>query len=240
MNKFSTLYIVVALILGLVGVANANVLFEDDFTGGLSWVTSDNSVYINDDEYLYIGSDGGYDDWAEKEFSIDLAADAAIVIEQRVKLESGGLNYRLPDQTIVFEDSSEMSVTYLSAGDPPENYGWLFNGLWTGITEPEVPGAGWWTSATADYWTVTRIELTPTGGQLFMKPDDLEKEWYSEEFQFIASTNWSHSQITKIRFDQPWDSVNYVDYIKISIVPEPATLSLVGLGGALLLRRKRK
>ena len=244
MNTRLILGFVLTILLALTGIARAEVelLYYEGFDGSSSvpWTASNNSVDVNySGGYLYIGANGVQDDGvAEREFSIDLSTDAPIVIEQRLKLESDGLNYRLPSEEIVFEDSSELAVTYLP-GDPPENYGWLCGG-WTGITEPEVPGAGWWTSATADYWTITKFVMTATGGQLFMKPDDLAKGWHSDEFQFIASTSWSHSQITKIRFSQPWDSVNYIDYISIHEIPEPATLSLLALGGLALIRRRRK
>lgn len=215
--------------------AHAEVIFYDDFTGGLTWTTSDSSVYIKDNDYLYISSDSGYDDWAERNFAINLTPDTPIIIKQRIKLDSGGLNYRLPGEEIFFEDSSKIGICYLPS-DPGQTYGWYFgfgNEGYSGIEEPAVIGE--------DYWVVTKLVITPTGGELYMRPDadDKVNGWYSEDFTFVTSTAWSHSQITKIRFDQPWDSANSIDYIKISAIPEPATLLLFGFGG-LLLRRKRR
>ncbi|MFA6175041.1 MAG: chitobiase/beta-hexosaminidase C-terminal domain-containing protein [Phycisphaerae bacterium] len=194
---------------------DTTTIYQDDFRESLTWMVSDSSVYIKDNEYLYISADGGLtdDDGAEKIFDIDLMPGKQIIIEQRVKLESGGLNYRLPHTQVYFEDMSDIGVTYLPSG-PGQSYGWLFAD-WTGINQPEIPGAGDWNSATADYWTVIRLVITPTGGELYMKPDDAGKGWFSDNFSFIAFANWSHSKISKIKFTQPWDSVNYMDYITI-------------------------
>jgi hypothetical protein len=192
-----------------------------------TWTMSNSSV-VGVGDQLTIGTGDGNSDWAKKAFSIDLTAGTTIILEQRIKLESGGLNYRLPGQDITFEDSSVLDITYLF-NTSPNTHGWDFGG-WTGIDTPEVPGAGWWTSATADYWTVTRIVLTSTGGELFMKPDDAAQGWFSNEFTSITSDTWVHSQITEIAFGQPWDSVNYVDYMDITIVPEPSTALLLSLG----------
>jgi len=236
-------YTTTGLLLGLGDVARAQTIFRDDFTNGLTWTTSDSgSVYIKDAEYLYIGANGVNNNSAEKIIHVDLSTGSPIVIEQRLKLESGGMNYRLPDETISFEDSSKITITYLPnfpdrESQPP--YGWGFGG-WTGNHDHAVPGAGYWDTATADYWAVTRIVLTPTGGELFVKPDDAANGWFDTQFYSVASTNWSHSSVETINFSQPWDSVCYVDSISISQIPEPSTFSLLALGGLLLLRRRKK
>jgi hypothetical protein len=99
-----------------------------------------------------------------------------------------------------------LAVTYLPKLQPSEHFGWAF-GTWTDIYDHAVPGE--------DYWAVTRIVLTSTGGQLFVKPDDAAKSWFSTDFYPIVTTNWSHSSVEKIRFSQPWDAVCDFDYITI-------------------------
>lgn len=193
------------------------ILFQDNFKGPLTWTVSNSSVHIKDNDFLVIDSDGHNDDWAEKDLSVSLSSERPVIIEQRLKLQSGGMNYRLPHETISFEDSSTITATYLPnfpgiESQPP--YGWGFGG-WTGNHDHAVPGSGYWTSSTADYWALTRIVITPTEGVLYVKPDDREKGWFSDQFYQVASRKWSHSRIEKIRFSQPWDSVCYIDYIKI-------------------------
>jgi hypothetical protein len=193
------------------------ILFQDQFKGSLTWTTSNKSVSIKDNDFLVIDSDGHNDDWAEKDLSIDLSPDHPIIIEQRLKLQSAGLNYRLPLEEIVFENSSSLSITYLPNFPDKESvqpYGWNFGG-WTGNHDHAVPGSGYWTSAIADYWAVTRVVITPTEGELYVKPDDHEKGWFSDQFFKVASQKWSHSKVEKIRFKQPWDSVVYIDYVKV-------------------------
>ncbi|MCK4797404.1 MAG: LamG domain-containing protein, partial [Spirochaetes bacterium] len=192
---------VVAVVLS--GTAMGEVLFSDDFKDTLTWTTSDNSVYIKDNDFLYIGSDGEYDDFAEKTFSIDLSNNYNIIIEQRIKLESSGRDYTLSNQHIYFEDDKVISVTYL----PSAQYGWNLGG-WTKNHDNAIPGEG--------YWAVTKIIITPNGGELYLKPDDSARGWFSNDFVKVASKDWSYNRITKIVFRQHWDSVNYFDYIKIT------------------------
>ncbi|MCK4500775.1 hypothetical protein KAU11_09770, partial [Candidatus Babeliales bacterium] len=195
-----------------------NILFVDNFNNPLNWSTSDNTVYIKDNTYLYTTTDGHYDDWAEKTFDINLSKNYNIIIEQRMKIESGGWGYRLPIQKIIFENNYILDITYLAE----TNYGWNFDG-WTKKQEPIIPGTGYWTSSTANYWTITKIIINSTGGELQIKPDDIEKNWHSNEFIKVIAKNWTHKKINKIIFRQTWDSVNYIDYIKIT--KEPITTS---------------
>jgi len=92
MKKHIVLSIALVLITFVAINAHAETLFYDDFTENLTWTTSDNSVYIKDNAYLYIDADStDNDDWAEKSFSIDVLSGYPIVIEQRIKLDKGGL-----------------------------------------------------------------------------------------------------------------------------------------------------
>lgn len=191
------------LMLLLSGTAMGEVLFSDDFTDTLTWSTSDASVYIKDNDFLYIQSDGGYGDWADKTLSIDLSNNYDIIVEQRMKLESAGRGYTLPIQKIYFDDDKILDITFLPSGA----YGWNFGG-WTQNFDNPIPGEG--------YWVVLKVIITPSGGDLYIKPDDSAKGWFSNEFINVTSKDWSYAEITKIRFHQTWDSVNYFDYIKIT------------------------
>ena len=200
----------VTLGLGFSGISNALTVFSDDFTGDMDWSTSDDSVYTKDNDYLHIGSDGGYADWAEKNLDVSLGPDSTVVLKQRMKLDSGGLNYRLPYERVYFEDDTFLYVGYL----PGSPYGWLFSEFdhdqepaehkYEDIQEPVVPGE--------DYWARTRIVLTSTGGTLYMKPDDSDNGWFESDYTEITTATWSHSSIAEVMFEQPWDSVNSVDY----------------------------
>ena len=185
------------------GNAGAEVLYEEDFTDTLTWSTSDNSVYIKDNDFLFIGTDGGYGDWAEITIPIDLSSDYNIIVEQRMKLESNGRNYLVPIVKMFVDDTKHLDITYL----PGNQYGWNFGG-WTQNQEHAPPGE--------NYWVVAKAIIKPSGGVLYIKPDDSVKGWFSNDFVKVLSKEWSYAKISKIRLFQTWDSVSYYDYIKIT------------------------
>ncbi len=265
-----------------VGQAQAQTtLFSDDFTGPLTWTTSDASVSIQSGN-LVIGNNRITNDYAEKGVSISLSSDNYIVIEQRTKVTAGGLGYALPQEYVTFEDSSKLWTTNLPNGNPgnydsSHPYGWLFgvssfsgnvgNGggwgddvVWSHNDNEDVPTSGFWTSSTADRWAVTQLILTPTGGELLVKPDDAANGWFGDTFYPVASAYWSHSQISAIGFEQPWDAECNINYINVTsvpgsctipdpgtfsqITPEPSTFTLLGVGVIGLLgyawRRRRR
>ncbi|MEO9321553.1 MAG: hypothetical protein ABI361_12880 [Nitrososphaera sp.] len=176
-----------------------------------NWTVSDpQSVFVQHGS-IYIGSNGRFNDYAWKQLSIPLSNSSGIVLEQRMKLESGGKNYRLPLEIISFENGTQLIVTDLP---DLQHHGWNFGG-WTGIMDNSVPGTGDWNNATANYWAVTRIVLSDSQATLYVKPDDAARGWYSNHFVQIATLEIKHSVLTGIKFQQPWDSINYIDYLRI-------------------------
>jgi hypothetical protein len=108
------------------GERDYEILFRDDFAADLTWTTSGSTVNIEDGEYLHIGTGGlnylpnwgwvPYDDWAENAIHLELSEQHPIVIEQRLKLQSGGRGYYLAGQSLFFEDSSRVHFIAGSGG----------------------------------------------------------------------------------------------------------------------------
>ena len=192
------------------------LVLDDRFDDGLNWSTTDSSVAVTDDDLLFIAADGQAGDWAEKTLHVDLASHGPVVIEQRLKLHSNGLGFRLPWETVFFEDSSELAVTYRPS-DESTSYGWYF-GNWTGNNTAAVPRE--------DCWVVTRILLTATSGELYVRLDDDAQGDVSNSFTRVAWATWSHSSIEKIKFAQPGDSANYIDYVRVYQPLHPASLAI--------------
>lgn len=182
--------------------ANPTVLsYAEEFQAPLSWTTNDPSVTWANGDHLLIGDGAGYNDFAERDFCLDLT-DVALEIECRMKLQSAGQNYRLPYQQIFFEDGSSIETTYLTAP-----YGWKLDGF-DDVHTSAVPGE--------DHWVVLRITMTSTGGTLSVKPDDVARGWFSNDFTQVVTATWSHQTVTRVRFHQPWDSVCLVDWFRIA------------------------
>ena len=259
-----------------IGVEQAQAdttLLSDDFTGPLTWTTSNDSISVQNGNLVLGPTAANNGAWAAKAASITLSPDSYVVIESRQKLQSGGLDYCLPREDVSFEDGTVLHSTYLPNefdGYPLHGwaFGWLTDGvgpgsgnMWTQNDNHPVPHSGYWTTAAADYWAVTKMILTPSGGELFVKPDDPDKGWSDDTFYPVASQYWSHSGIDQIKFVSPWSSVCDVDYVNITSVPrsytiddpfsftggattpEPSTIVLLGMAAVSMMAyawRKRR
>jgi hypothetical protein len=211
---------------GIIFEVHDNLLFAEDFdTYSPAGWTFSGSEAVWSKSLLRIYSNGSNNDYAQRPLWLDLLGQD-VVIETRLKLVSGGNNYRLPYQVVSFEDDdgsfdedTTLRITYLPSD--PGSYGWLFGDpyAWTGNDEPAVPGTGWWTEAKADYWAVLRLVLTASGGQLFLKPDDPARGWASDDYTLAASATWDHTTVQGLRFEQPWDSVCLIDWVLVTGYP---------------------
>ena len=72
------------------------------------------------------------------------------------------------------------------------------------------------------------------------------KRSYETEWWYLTTDGTSAGPISEIRLNvegtTPWAAGDFidVDYVTLDVIPEPATLALLGLGGLLSLRRKSK
>lgn len=89
-----------------------------------------------------------------------------------------------------------------------------------------MPGTGGYSSSTANYWAITRIIITPTSADLYLRPDDPGRKWTSKTFTKVCSTPLAQTEIRAIKFSQPWDSTCYVDYVKVIRTSDPQKVSV--------------
>ena len=208
--RFSSFFglVVLAIYAFLVAgnVLAAELPYEEQFNTDVfqsgEWFREDGSTTVDlQNGVLRIGSDGGYDDYAEKYVDFSLP----ITVETRMRLVSGGRNYTLPQLRIYFGPTVNDAnyITYL----PNDQFGWSFMG-WHLLNEstnihvnaPESENL---------WWTVKAI-IREDGGELYAKSDA------ETDFTFVTSRIWSRpSQITRIGFKQPWDAVCEFDYIRV-------------------------
>jgi len=206
MRKILTLGLVGLLIVcGLAIVApqgvKADTLFNEQFSGDVfasgDWWKTDSSVSVDTSNgWMRISSNGGYDSYAEKNVSFSLP----LIIEARMKLESGGQNYRLPYITLLYGShvNDSIPITYL----PGSGFGWKLKDF-TQVDTNAPPGENVW-------WTV-KATIRSDGGELQAKSDA------DAAFTPITTVSWSiPNTITKIRFSQPWDAVCDLDYVVVS------------------------
>jgi hypothetical protein len=111
-------------------------------------------------------------------------------------------------------------------------------------------------------WDPIALELWVVPGNVghgFPTQDIAQDEWVHIEFNLAdytknwwAGTNWDLTSATwsielggppwpgaSVMPGEAWTQVWLMDNLKITMIPEPATLALLGLGGLALLRRKR-
>ncbi|NHZ84810.1 MAG: T9SS type A sorting domain-containing protein [Planctomycetia bacterium] len=191
--------------------------FNNDVFSDGSWVRSDASVIVDTtNEWLHIGSDGSVDDYAE----ITLNIPFPVTLESRMRLVSGGQNYRLPNMWLYYGTGAEdrIQATYLNG----DTYGWSFNG-WTNIHTNAPNGE--------NQWMTIKEVINTDGGTLFAKSD------YDSVYTFITNQNWTiPDTLIKLRYTQPWDAICEIDYVTIrGISPnqELTTLSIPELSAVI-------
>lgn len=167
------------------------VLKKDD------WTRSDASVSVDTiNGWLHIAADGVVDDRAQKSIHFSLPIREVA----RMRLESGGFNYRLPALAVLYGvlDGEGVGISYL----PGDTYGWEFKG-WTNIhtLAPE----------SENVWRTVNAIIRADGGELWAKADS------DTAFTLITTRSWSIPDSTiGIRFTQEWDAVCDLDYITVS------------------------
>jgi hypothetical protein len=166
--------------------------FHSDVFASSSWTRTDTSVAVQTSgSMLHVNIDGSNDDAATKTMTFNLP----LTFEARMRLVSGGNNYRLPWVTFYY-GSSSLGLTYL------EGYGWVFKD-YTYITT-KAP-------ASENVWVTVRVVLRPDGGDLYARYDG------DTDFTYVTSRSWSITgPITSIRISQPWDAPFDVDYVAVN------------------------
>lgn len=177
-----------------------DVLFQEDFNDdvfqGSDWGRSDSSVSVNlEDGYLHMASDGNIDDFC----TLNIAFDRPLTIEWRARLTGGGLEYTLPWLACNMNVTNDEYDISIAACD----YGWMFgNWGWTNF-ELKCP-------LSEGLWRTMRVSFNEAGASLWAKEDS------DISFTYITALpiTWTNSTIV-FTFQQPWDSVCDIDYIKV-------------------------
>lgn len=158
------------------------------------------------------------------------------LLEQSTWTESELKAVEMGGHLVTINDQAEndwVYDTFVPLTGLPDDHS--YGDLWIGLTDVWTEGIWQWVSGeTSTFVNWTSIE--PSGG-------------YTENYAMIWGPYWyTHLPDASVNIPGQWNDLRndyWNDYFSISphavveIVPEPATLSLVALGG-LLLRRKRK
>lgn len=207
--------IVLLAVLAMVGVAQANLLINGDFALGSDGTTAPDTVALAWGEW----NGGG---WNNREANIHgIGGDETNYYKA---LGNGGITDQGLYQTVLATEG----LTYKASVDSGDTEGWWFA---NGELKIEFLDAGNAILGSAfEHWTHTS--------------GDTPLPWANYSLTAVAPTGTT--QITFLLMNQGFDPGNEwafggtmrFDNANLEVVPEPATMVLLGLGG-LLLRRKK-
>jgi hypothetical protein len=182
--------------------SDTNVLYEEHFDTDViesgDWTRSDASVYVDTAQgVLHIAPDGYHSDSAVLALEFSLPVE----IETRQRLISGGRGYTLPTFTIHW-DSGLAETVYLP--DSSDGWGWKF--LAAGWTQVDTMGP-----TSENQWRTIKQVIYPDSGSLWVKTDS------DTTFSLVVTSDWSiPKQLQALSFEQPWDAVCDLDYVKVT------------------------
>jgi len=173
--------------------------FSTDVIADGTWTRSGDTVSVDTGSgWLVIQTGDGGGDFARRDVGFALP----ITFEARVRLVSGGNDYKTPGSYLYFSDGTYIKITFLTDVDPGDTHGgWLFDG-WTFIS---IKGP-----LAENQWITVRAEIRTDGGDLWAKEDA------DADFTHIVSKSWSvPDELDYVRLKQSWDSICNVDYVRI-------------------------
>jgi hypothetical protein len=169
------------------------------FSGGV-WTRTDSSVAVDvASGVLRISADGGNDDIAQA--PINTAFPLKVII--RMRLVSGGQNYRLPQISVGYGASEQAGfyATYL----PGSTFGWALGPSAAPFTQQHTNAP-----SAEGVWMTLTAEIRTNGGDLYAKLDS------QQAATLVATASWSpQSQMTILYLKQPWDSVCEFDDVRV-------------------------
>ena len=276
MTRFSTLLLVVALFLMGTGVAQAELLFEDNFTGTGTVEGSAPDTVVGDPDGIWETSNATHALMSLNGGRAVLAGNGTV---STPRIHTTNLNIPAFGSGQHLEVLAEVSGTagglvgrgeirFVSGGDSGEFLLPGFGNAYGTCTVGEYCAGGWLSSggdqgidtdvplpvynAEANPSHVVRIAITATGS-------DVEFDWDLNidggGFTDLADESYSYGNLggtssadpgsfSQIRFVNQPGSYRSFDYLRVSAVPEPTSLAMLGLGcmflGARPWRRRQR
>ena len=207
------IFVAVTFIFGLLTNANANLIVNGSFEAG-----PDPGVYIT-----LPGGSTNIDGWEVTPDAIDYKGTYWVAFDGDRSLDLdnsegfGGI-----EQTFLTTSGVEYLVTFAMAGNP-----------YLGFGDPAMKHMG--VSAAADY---AEFSFDVTGH------NEQSMGWVTKYFQFEATSSSTTLEFYSLHSYAGGEYPGYSGKCgpaldNVSVIPEPATLSLLGLGSLVWLRKRR-
>lgn len=255
MRNLAGLLISGAVMLGTIDKVQAGSVYSEDFSTDPHWVTDQPQNFHWDEksETFFVSMSNRAEQYEPNRFAYTWVdwSGGPFRLEWDSKITrsdwSAGINFGLFNNNLNYQGPSTINVEYANP-DPGRGFAMF------AFSKQEVAVQSNWTHFILNTWYHNKVEYNPISGivdyeiynpdtrELFANLDLTIGGEFDKEMDLLGFSRYPAGQSSTSGMDRNGITEGYIDNVRFSSVPEPATLGLLAAGGlvALLSRRKPK